>query len=133
MLKEGDHLCIEYEDEKGNSQEVIKKQSMEELIGQMSDDYRVMLRKIKTIYVKKINCDLLYVKISSFYPRETVSQLKYEICKNMDKKIKSVILDLRGNVGGYVQVAKQAAACFLAESVMLDYEVVNKKMNVSNM
>lgn len=34
----------------------------------MSDDYRVMLRKIKTIYVKKINCDLLYVKMLKFLP-----------------------------------------------------------------
>jgi carboxyl-terminal processing protease len=76
--------------------------------------------KIKSVKSKIIEGDIGYVKISQFQ-EQTASDLEAALKKFDEKKISSLIVDLRNNPGGLLNSAVDVAGEFLPEGKLVVY------------
>jgi carboxyl-terminal processing protease len=67
-----------------------------------------------------VNSDIGYIKISQF-ARTTVSEFNMAVGKLRAKGMKSMVLDLRGNGGGYLEAATNLADQFLDDGKLIVY------------
>lgn len=80
--------------------------------------------KIQSVYAKKIDNNILYLRVTSF-DKKVVSGLKKAINKN--KKIKGIILDLRNNPGGLLNQAIGVTDLFVNKGVIVSQKGRDKK------
>lgn len=94
-------------------------------------DYKLFLKKIKsnTVVVKDIaefntkrqvydNTNVGYIRITAF-SKDTSSDFASAIAELQNKKVNSLILDLRGNTGGYVDEAIEVAKQIVPAGVII--------------
>ncbi|MEA3289909.1 MAG: S41 family peptidase [Campylobacterota bacterium] len=74
--------------------------------------------KIKSVYAKTINDDILYLRISSFMDMSVASELKKHILENKDTT-KAIILDLRNNPGGQLSQAIEVSDLFIDKGIIV--------------
>jgi len=84
--------------------------------------------KIKSVYAKTINDDILYLRISSFMDMKISTELK-KFIKEHSKTTKSIILDLRNNPGGQLSQAIETVNLFVNSGVIVSQKGRNKKQD----
>lgn len=84
--------------------------------------------KVKSVHIKKIDKDLLYLRIASF-DKQVSSDIKNLIKKY--KKIKGIILDLRNNPGGLLNQAIEVSDLFLKKGIIVSQKGRNSKNNIT--
>lgn len=118
-----DTLLLEYLDKdvlkKETLHRVDTKQLLQEMNLQMKEQNFQMMPVLRLDYDK----DTVLLKIISFRNKNLVSTLS-EMLSNIQDTYHNIILDIRENVGGYVEVAQNAAALFLKEDVELNYNIM---------
>ena len=80
-----------------------------------------IIRKIielKSVYSKLINNDMGYIRIVDF-GNGTLKSFKDAIASFDKKEIKSLILDLRNNPGGFIGQAVEISDCFLSNGLIV--------------
>ncbi len=73
-----------------------------------------------------VNDTTAYIKLNKF-SNTTYDEFKSALNKLLDKGMNSMILDLRGNVGGYLQAAINIADEFLTQDQLIVYTKGNKR------
>ena len=82
--------------------------------------------KLKNEVIKKFH-DVLYFNLISFRSKEIVDKLEKVI---HETEVKKLIIDLRVNNGGLVELAKRAAGLFLENDIVIGYtQDRNKKIS----
>ncbi|MEA3314627.1 MAG: S41 family peptidase [Campylobacterota bacterium] len=72
--------------------------------------------KIKSVYAKTINKDILYLRVASFMNMNISEDLKKAILKHKDTT-KAIVLDLRNNPGGLLGEAIDTIDLFVDEGI----------------
>lgn len=67
---------------------------------------------------KMLDGDIAYIQVTTFGDK-TTAELLATLKELMDQKPKGIILDLRNNVGGYLQTAIEVASQFVGKGVIL--------------
>lgn len=78
---------------------------------------------IKSVTTKMLSGDVGYIKLEDF-GEDADNQVRYTLANFQSLGITDIVLDLRGNPGGYLDVAVDIASTFLpagAEIVTIDY------------
>lgn len=79
---------------------------------------KVAVIKKQTVITKKLEGDLVYIRITQFVPG-TADSFKFALEKvSSDSKCKGIVLDLRNNPGGYADEASKIADYILPEGVI---------------
>ena len=73
--------------------------------------------KIQSVFVKTIDDDILYIRISSF-DKKVVSEVKKALEEKLDNR-KGIILDLRSNPGGLLSQAVGLVDLFVSDGVIV--------------
>ncbi|MGK0255812.1 MAG: carboxyl-terminal processing protease [Arcobacteraceae bacterium] len=84
--------------------------------------------KIKSVYAKTINDDILYLRISSFMDMKVASELEKYI-KKYKKTTKAIILDLRNNPGGQLGQAIDTVNLFVDEGIIVSQKGKDEREN----
>lgn len=84
--------------------------------------------KIKSVYAKTINDDILYLRISSFMDMKIASELRKYI-QEYRKTTKGIILDLRNNPGGQLSQAIETVDIFVDKGVIVSQKGKDKRDN----
>lgn len=124
---QGNHLKIQYTLESVSKEMEFTKTSIQDLKATVSDETLKLLKSLKSLLVKKMDQDTLYIKITSFYDRNIVEKFLEDVSQQMDEHICNVIIDIRDNSGGYIDLAKELASFVIDEKIQLDYEVLDAK------
>ena len=74
------------------------------------------------IYIERVDCETICIKILSFRIHELYNKLKEKI-EMYSGNYSTVILDVRNNVGGYVEEAKQIVRGIIGSKVDLGYSI----------
>jgi carboxyl-terminal processing protease len=82
--------------------------------------------KIKSVYAKTIDDDILYLRISSFMDMKISSELK-KFIKKYKKTTKAIILDLRNNPGGQLSQAIETVDLFVDNGVIVSQKGRDRK------
>lgn len=78
----------------------------------------VSVMKKQTVITKKLEGDLVYIRITQFVPG-TADSFKFALEKiSSDTQCKGIILDLRNNPGGYADEASKVADYILPEGII---------------
>ncbi|MDN6310284.1 MAG: S41 family peptidase, partial [Psychroflexus sp.] len=94
----------------------VKRFDQEKLLSFDVKRDQVPLKSVDATYL--LNDTTAYVKINRF-SETTYSEFKGRMQKMPQEKIKSIVLDLRNNTGGYLQEATQIADEFLKEDQLI--------------
>lgn len=78
------------------------------------------------IIIEKVNSRTIIVRILSFREKELNNILKKKL-KDIKSNYDTVIIDLRNNNGGYIDVAKKITENFISQDTILEYEVKERK------
>ena len=84
-------------------------------------EFSIVRAKIINPSVKyEISADNIgYVRLSRFADTDTAHLMKAAATEFHDKKVRGVVLDLRGNGGGYLKAAQEVASLWLDEGQMI--------------
>ena len=82
--------------------------------------------KIKSVYAKTINDDILYLRVSSFMDNKVSSELRKNILK-YKKTTKAIILDLRNNPGGQLGQAIDTVNLFVDKGIIVSQKGKDEK------
>ena len=74
--------------------------------------------ELKSVYYKSINDSIGYIRIVDF-GNATLKSFKDAITSLDKKEIKSLVLDLRNNPGGFVKQAVEISDCFLSKGLIV--------------
>ncbi len=139
-IKAGD-LIVEINDAEINKDNVSK---ISELIKNNEKNHIVVLRneekiefdvETKKVYIPTAGAKVIekdgkrdgYIALTSFSTK-SASQFRKELESIEDEGIDSLIIDLRGNSGGYLEVAKEIASMFLEKGKVI-YSLQSKNDN----
>tara|TARA_B110000046_G_C13010759_1_gene406570 strand:+ start:776 stop:2089 length:1314 start_codon:yes stop_codon:yes gene_type:complete len=84
--------------------------------------------KIQSVYAKKINDNILYLRISSFMDTKVANELEKYITK-YKKTTKAIVLDLRNNPGGQLRQAIDTVDLFVDKGVIVSQKGKDKREN----
>ena len=84
--------------------------------------------KIKSVYAKTINDEILYLRISSFMDMKISQELKKYINKYKDKT-KAIVLDLRNNPGGQLSQAIETVDLFVDNGIIVSQKGRDEQEN----
>ncbi len=111
--------------EKGTEVKVtIKRLGEDELLNFTIVRDRIPLYSVEATYM--INASTGYIKLVSF-SRDTDEELSNAIDELQDKGMQELVLDLRGNPGGYLHAATGVASEFLGSDKLMVYTEGRKK------
>lgn len=79
-------------------------------------------KSLEPIYIERIDHKTICIKILSFRVHELYNQLKQKI-EMYNDNYSTVILDIRNNMGGYIEEAKQIVGGIIKNRVNLDYSI----------
>ncbi len=84
--------------------------------------------KIKTVRMEMLNDGVAYIKLNHFNLK-TDGELRAAIKKAMDKKAKGIIMDLRNNPGGLLDVCVDVTSQFIPKGVVVGMKGRFEKAN----
>ena len=106
---------------------LLKKTGVAEIKQGLSEEVLQMIAKIKTVYIKRLDEETVYIKLSTFREKDIVQKFLEELQAEVgtEETVRNIIFDIRDNLGGYVDSAMKLASLVIAENMFLDYEVAD--------
>ncbi|OFX72670.1 MAG: hypothetical protein A2X12_07465 [Bacteroidetes bacterium GWE2_29_8] len=117
---------------KGNKDEEVKisiyRKSVDKLIDYTISRNHIKISSLDACYIARPN--IAYIRINNF-AKNTISEIENGLKEIKEKEdFNSIILDLRGNTGGYLSTAVDLASEFLDDNQLIVYtEGLNAKRN----
>ncbi len=113
----------------------IKRQGEKEILEFDIERDKIPIHSVDYSYM--INKETGYIKVSRF-AETTMTEFMEHLGKLKSKGLQNLILDLRGNPGGYLERAKQMADVFLSDGKLIVYTEgrtagSNRKYNATNL
>lgn len=79
-----------------------------------------------TIFIERMDNDTIIIRILTFRDHGLYKKLRYKL-SGFKGNYKRIILDIRNNNGGYIDIAKRMAASFVRSDHILDYDIIEWK------
>lgn len=103
--------------------------SKEKIIESIPNDIRSLMKLYKTFFANKTG-ETIYLRVASFFEKMMPQAVKVQLNNLLSSgKTDTVIIDLRDNIGGYIQTAIDLAALFVEKTDNLDFDVLDRSGN----
>lgn len=103
--------------------------SKEKIIESIPNDIRSLMKLYKTFFANKTG-ETIYLRVASFFEKMMPQEVKVQLNNLLSRgKTDTVIIDLRDNIGGYIQTAIDLAALFVEKTDNLDFDVLDRSGN----
>lgn len=108
---------------------IIEKVNVSDLLAELNAYQIKEIEKLKKVLSVKIDKNTLLIRISSFYKQDIVNDIKGLLDRIKKEQYENIIIDIRDNQGGYINVAEAVASLFIPKNVVLDFEIVDCENN----
>ena len=124
-----DSISIGYRDKDGDREKTFFKTSLEDIKATVSPEQLKQLKNMQCLICKKTDANTLYFKMSSFYDDRMADMFIDALKHEAGDDIENIIIDIRDNLGGYVDLAKRITGLLIDKTVEMDYEILDHEGN----